>query len=631
MSLVGKRLGRYSLQRLIGSGGMGEVYLARDAQIDRQVAVKVIRGDESSSPDSTEFRDAARLFQREARAVARLNHPRILPLFDYGEEVTNEGVLIYMVMPFCEEGSLVNWLRQRGINDVLSLPTAVHILEQAAEALQHAHDHQIIHQDVKPANFLIRNGLHKDRPDLLLADFGIAKMAATTSGTSQAIRGTPSSMAPEQWQGQAVPATDQYALAIMIYQLLAGRAPFQGGPGQVMFQHMTVQPQAPSLFNPALPPAIDAVILHALVKDPQGRFPSVAAFAQAFQQAGQGTNVQLAHADLSTMVSDRNRATRATYPIPRNDSIMPPVESQSRTPAQPHTGNPVWLTPPYASNEQVSVNTTRAAASQHVPVSDLGQEFMERHKRPRGGKIALLLVLLFLLIAGSVGSFYYLGGHSLGSYNADSGNSTNNNAAATSQAHDMTATASAQEQGNALLSTQTATAQGSATAQANADATAQANTATATAQANANATATAQVNGANATATAGTIAIAATATAQANATATAIAAAPPQTPTQLSPANGSVFHNFPRSTTLQWTTVAKAVSYTVEIDCYQCCAINQWCTDVGKTWSLVSDIKQTTYTFNFVGAQPGRWRVLAMDASGQKSPVSGWWTFTYTV
>jgi len=630
MSLAGKRLGRYSLQRLIGSGGMGEVYLARDAQIDRQVAVKVIRGEESSSPDSTEFRDAARLFQREARAVARLNHPRILPLFDYGEEVTNEGVLIYMVMPFCEEGSLVNWLRQRGTSDVLSLSTAMHILEQAAEALQHAHDHQIIHQDVKPANFLIRSGLHKDRPDLLLADFGIAKMAATTSGTSQAIRGTPGSMAPEQWQGQAVPATDQYALAIMIYQLLAGRAPFQGGPGQVMFQHMTVQPQPPSLFNPALPVAIDAVILHALAKDPQGRFPSVAAFAQAFQQAAQGTDVQLAHADLSTVLSDRNRASRATYPIPRNDSIMLPLESQIRTPAQPNTGNPLWLTPPYAYNEQVSVNTTRPAPGQHIPVSDLGQEFIERHKRPRAGKIALLLVLLFFLIAGSVGSFYYLGGHSLGSYNAASGNSTNNNAAATSQADDMTTTASAQEQANALLGTQTATAQGSATAQANADATAQADTATATAQTNANATATVQ---ANATATAGTIAIAATATAQANAsaTATAIATAPPQTPTQLSPANGSVFHNFPRSTTLQWTTVAKAASYTVEIDCYQCCTVNQWCTDVGKTWSLVSDIKQTMYTFNFVGAQPGRWRVLAVDESGQKSPVSGWWTFTYTV
>src|SRR5207249_3251912 len=211
-----------------------------------------------------------------------------------------------------------------------------------------------------------------DRPDLLLADFGIAKMAATTSGTSQAIRGTPSSMAPEQWQRQPVPAADQYALAIIIYQLLPGRAPFQGGPGQVMFQHMTVQPQPPSLFNPALPPAIDAVILHALAKDPQGRFPSMAAFAQAFQQAIQGTDVRVANADLSTVLSDRNRASRATHPIPRNDIIMPPVESQIRTPAQPNTSGQVWLTPPYAYNEQVSMNTPHLASSQHVPVSNLG-------------------------------------------------------------------------------------------------------------------------------------------------------------------------------------------------------------------------------------------------------------------
>jgi hypothetical protein len=127
------------------------------------------------------------------------------------------------------------------------------------------------------------------------------------------------------------------------------------------------------------------------------------------------------------------------------------------------------------------------------------------------------------------------------------------------------------------------------------------------------------------------IAINATATAQVNANLTATAAAPPQTPTQLLPVDGSVLNNLPRITTLQWTTVAKAVSYTVEIDCYQCCATDKWCTDVGKTWDLVSDIKQTTYTFIFVGAHPGRWRVLAVDASDQKSPFTGWWTFSYIV
>jgi hypothetical protein len=423
-----------------------------------------------------------------------------------------------------------------------------------------------------------------------------------------------------------------------------------------MFQHMTVQPQPPSLFNPNLSPAIDAVILQALAKDPQRRFPSVAAFAQAFQQAMQGIDAQdgltptrgitpwddfprggqAANEDISTMLSDRNRSSRATYPIPRNDIIMPPVESQIRTPAQPNTSGQVWFTPPYAYTEQASIHTISPVPDRRVPFPDPGQQFVKRRNQPRGGRIALLFALLLLLIASSVSAFYYVG-----SYSAGSGNSTSDNATANSQASNMTATAFAQEQANALLGTQTAAAQGSATAQANADVTAQAGSATATAQINAatataqvnTATATAQANAANATATAGTIAVAATATAQANATATATAviAAPPQTPTQLSPANGSVFNNFPRTTTLQWSAVPNATSYTVEIDCYQCCAANRWCTDVGKTWNLVSDIKQTSYTFNFVGAQPGRWRVLAANASGQKSPISGWWTFTYTV
>jgi hypothetical protein len=102
------------------------------------------------------------------------------------------------------------------------------------------------------------------------------------------------------------------------------------------------------------------------------------------------------------------------------------------------------------------------------------------------------------------------------------------------------------------------------------------------------------------------------------------------TPTQLTPADGSVFDHYPRTTTLKWTAVPGATSYTVEIDCYHCCQSGKWCTDVGETWKLVPNLKATSYTFNFVGAQPGRWRVWAVDASGQESPKTGWWEFRYT-
>lgn len=280
--------GRYRILRPLGSGSMGEVYLVDDTRINRQVAIKVIRTEAASYipyPDSGTMGDAARLFEREAKAIAHLNHPNILPLFDFGEETVNGAPLAYMVMPYCADGSLSTWLSTRGPTQPLSLQDVAHFLHQAADALQHAHDNNIIHQDVKPQNFLLRSNKAPRLPDLLLADFGIAKLTAGTSGSSQAIRGTPIYMAPEQWEGQPVPASDQYALAVMIYQLLTGRPPFQGGPGQMMYQHFNVSPQPPSSINPALNKDIDAVILRAMAKQPNARFPSMTAFAQAFQQA----------------------------------------------------------------------------------------------------------------------------------------------------------------------------------------------------------------------------------------------------------------------------------------------------------------------------------------------------------
>jgi serine/threonine protein kinase len=277
--------GRYRILRQLGSGSMGEVYLVEDTRINRQVAIKVIRTESSAYSDPTTTSDAARLFEREARAIARLNHPNILPLYDFGEEVVNGAPLTYMVMPYCAEGSLATWLQQRGEDNLLSPMDVAHFLRQAADALQHAHDNGLIHQDVKPQNFLIRSNRNERLPDLLLADFGIAKLTAGTSGASQAIRGTPIYMAPEQWEGNPVPASDQYALAIMIYQLLTGRPPFQGGPGQLMYKHLSVAPQPPSTLNPILNHDVDTILLHALAKRPENRFPSVSAFGKALQEA----------------------------------------------------------------------------------------------------------------------------------------------------------------------------------------------------------------------------------------------------------------------------------------------------------------------------------------------------------
>src|SRR6266516_1801351 len=170
---------------------MGEVYLVEDARIGQQVAIKVIRSEGISYPESASAKEAARLFEREAKAIVRLDHPNILPLYAYGEETLGEQVLTYLVMPYRKEGTLATWLRRRGRAAPLSPAEVAPLLQQAADALQHAHNQQVLHLDIKPTNFLIRlREDHPERPDLLLADFGIAKLMSATASASQSARGT---------------------------------------------------------------------------------------------------------------------------------------------------------------------------------------------------------------------------------------------------------------------------------------------------------------------------------------------------------------------------------------------------------------------------------------------------------
>jgi eukaryotic-like serine/threonine-protein kinase len=188
MSLEGKQIGRYCVLQLLGSGGMGDVYLAEDARISQQVAVKVIHTVISWHPDEHSARKAVLLFQREAMAIVKLDHPNILPLYDYGEESIENVPTIYLVMPYRPEGSLADWLCRRGRANVLSPLDVASIVRQAADALQHTHNRQVIHQDVKPSNFLIRNRKGTPtRPDLLLTDFGIARLSSVTANMSQSV------------------------------------------------------------------------------------------------------------------------------------------------------------------------------------------------------------------------------------------------------------------------------------------------------------------------------------------------------------------------------------------------------------------------------------------------------------
>ncbi|HYX49446.1 MAG TPA: protein kinase, partial [Ktedonobacteraceae bacterium] len=285
MLAEGQQLSHYRIVFLLKSGGMGEVYLARDTLLQRQVAIKVIHTDTLRYAETGIVKDAARLFLRGAQAIAQLDHSNILPLYDSGEQIVDGISLMYMVMPYRQAGSLVDWKNVHFGNHLLPLAAVERIVEQAALALQHAHDRQIIHQDVKPSNFLVQGEANNPAElHLQLADFGVARVMMTSE--SQVIRGTPTYMAPEQWDGRPVPATDQYALAVMAYEFLTGRPPFVGQNYQHMWnQHVHADPCPPSTINPALPQELDAIFHRALQKNPARRYSTVLEFAHAFQQA----------------------------------------------------------------------------------------------------------------------------------------------------------------------------------------------------------------------------------------------------------------------------------------------------------------------------------------------------------
>ncbi len=513
MLLEGQQLDQYRFVRLLKSGGMGEVYLADDEHLHRQVAIKIIRADTSRYPDTDEAKEAARLFVREAQAIAQLDHIHILPVYGSGEKRVNGASFMYMVMPFRHEGSFTDWLRKRGNARLLSPWDVEIVVKQAASALQHAHDRQVIHQDIKPSNFLIYGDAeHPGQLNLQLADFGVAKFMTTTN-ESQNIRGTPAYMAPEQWEGHPVPATDQYALAVMAYELLTGRPPFVGTNHQQMWhQHFHVQPQPPSAINATIPRELDTVLIRALAKNPTDRFGSVSAFAHAFQQAllksgniHQTLNISALEAQIGTqriLTFPGGRQVTVSVPAGAYHGQIIRLEGQGIPSIYGGPAGALILTIAITHLEEVATLADSATIEQTAPALNVGNRATFFPPRQSGfrRRVTLLISLALVLIAGSLSLFYVIGTHQ--------------------QAISATATADANGTHAAYIGTivangNTVTAQVSATRVAQAQATTIAGL-TATAQAQATATTIAGL----------------TATAHAQATATAIASmtatAPPQ-------------------------------------------------------------------------------------------------------
>jgi hypothetical protein len=266
----GDSLGPYQIISQVGRGGMATIYKAFHAATNRYVAVKVLPEQLSEDPQFIER------FRQEAQTIANLQHPRILPVFDYGENQQR----MYMVMRYLDTGTLQDRMRGRA----LSLQEIDKFLEQLCDALGYAHANHVVHRDIKPSNMLV-----DAQGNIFLTDFGIAKLLErsnkfTATGT---MTGTPDYMSPEQAQGHTVDQrTDIYSLGIILYEMLTGRVPFEAEtPLAVILKHISAPLPPPSTLKPGLSPDLEKVVLKALAKDPDDRFATCADFFRAWREA----------------------------------------------------------------------------------------------------------------------------------------------------------------------------------------------------------------------------------------------------------------------------------------------------------------------------------------------------------
>lgn len=261
--------GEYTVGKMLGRGGMAVVYLAEETRLGRKVALKVL-------PPELTFGHGVDRFLREAKTAATLDHPNIIPIY----RIASGGKLFWYAMKYLEGRSLEDVLRERG---AYSVDETLEILEQVADALDYAHEHQVIHRDIKPANVMLDS-----RNRVIITDFGIAKAltegALTASGS---VIGTPYFMSPEQGMGKPVTgAADQYSVAVMAYRMLAGHIPFDGDSAiDILHKHCMMEPPRLEDAAPHVPKHICDAIDKALSKKAPDRFPNIKAFVKAMKDS----------------------------------------------------------------------------------------------------------------------------------------------------------------------------------------------------------------------------------------------------------------------------------------------------------------------------------------------------------
>lgn len=410
-------LGRYRLIKQIGSGSMGDVWLGEDPRLHRHVAIKTL-------PVQKQRNDEFVLrFEREARAAAALNHPHILPVHDFGKQSLSDGrVIAYIVMPYITGGTLADRIAINNTRQIL-MPQheAITYLTQAAQAIDYAHRHGIIHRDIKPGNMLLRND-----DWLLLGDFGIARILSSTENltrTGVAGTGTPEFMAPEQAQGRAEASSDIYSLAVLAYNLFTGQLPFTAETAfATSILHMTSSPPSPQKINPTLSLSQEIALLHGLAKKPEERPASASAMIAELQQATPPTPHDAPrHAIFSQLLPEppsvanrrlpiTGQSQMHTHPSAINNPL--PVTSQSQLREQslvannqlPFTGqSQIPLTKNSLTSSSVKIESHIQAPEGPSNASSLEKKKpISRRNMLIGGSVAL--VFLGVGIGAGVGS-----------------------------------------------------------------------------------------------------------------------------------------------------------------------------------------------------------------------------------
>ncbi len=406
-NMSGTTLGKYELRQVIGVGGMASVYQAHQSNLDRLVAVKILSQALTNEPGYAER------FNREAKTAASLEHPNIVPVYDYG---THEATT-YVVMRLLTGGTVGERLHHQQQNNLPppSLSEVSQLLRQVASALDYAHSLGVIHRDIKPSNIMFDN-----RGTPYVVDFGIAKLLEQSSNMTSTgmVMGTPSYMSPEQWRGDQISAaTDQYAMGILMYMVLTGRQPFEAPtPYALMLKHMNELPMSPSAVRSDIPESVAAVIERSISKAPEDRYPNMLEFAddmsRAVRDTGEGKTgfftVNLGKGGEPGMMTPTRQPGTPTRPPPtptsnpapdddvRTEVLLPKTGSQPEPEAKPTKGTTVKTIPPFVGgaanktkqNEFEAVGGQTQTGGKRTGIAVFGVV---------GGIVVIVLIALFAL------------------------------------------------------------------------------------------------------------------------------------------------------------------------------------------------------------------------------------------